>query len=179
MQDDEVEHKVTSTWWLLPILFSWLGGIIAYFCVRDRDRRMAKRMLIVGIILTVIPLVVIVGLLALGMFDYSYDEGLMLNPSTALTIEEAREMTEVANVQCIADGSSATVSGTLTNLDASAHGFEYAVRLHDENQSIIIDAINEYDAGMIQPGETIDVEGLVIYGGPWDSCSILVSGIYQ
>ena len=46
---------VSAAWWLLPIFFSVIGGIIAWVCVKDTDPRMAKNCLILGIILTVVP----------------------------------------------------------------------------------------------------------------------------
>ena len=64
---------VSAAWWLLPIFLSWLGGIIAWLGVKDRDPRMARNCLILGIILTVVPFAIIlliafIGLLP-GMFD--------------------------------------------------------------------------------------------------------------
>ena len=64
---------VSAAWWLLPIFFSVIGGIIAWVCVKDTDPRMAKNCLILGIILTVAPIAIIfliafIGLLP-GMFD--------------------------------------------------------------------------------------------------------------
>lgn len=41
-----------SRWWyLLPIFFSIIGGIIAYFVLRHDDSRLAKNCLIVGVIM--------------------------------------------------------------------------------------------------------------------------------
>ena len=47
-------QPVSGAWWLLPIFLTWLGGLIAYFAVRDRDRGKAKAMLWTGIILSVV-----------------------------------------------------------------------------------------------------------------------------
>ena len=64
---------VSAAWWLLPIFFSFIGGIIAWACVKDRDPRMAKNCLILGIILTVVPFaigILFAGILALpGMYS--------------------------------------------------------------------------------------------------------------
>jgi hypothetical protein len=63
--------KPSAAWYLLPIFFSIIGGIIAWACIRDRDPRMAKNNLILGILLTVIPM--IFGLvLALGIIAIPY-----------------------------------------------------------------------------------------------------------
>ena len=66
--------KPSAAWWLLPIFLSWLGGIIAWIGVKDRDPRMAKNCLILGILLTVVPIaigILFAGILALpGMYSF-------------------------------------------------------------------------------------------------------------
>jgi ribosomal protein S27AE len=63
--------KPSAAWYLLPIFFSIIGGIIAWACIRERDPGMAKNNLILGILLTVIPM--IFGLvLALGIIAIPY-----------------------------------------------------------------------------------------------------------
>lgn len=53
------ETRVRSNWWyLLPILFSILGGLISYFAIRHDDPKKAKNCLIVGIVLFVVPLII-------------------------------------------------------------------------------------------------------------------------
>jgi cytochrome bd-type quinol oxidase subunit 2 len=52
-----MEVKRRSAWWfLLPILFNVIGGIIAYFVIREDDPRRARDCLLLGIILTAIGL---------------------------------------------------------------------------------------------------------------------------
>ena len=52
-------QKQRSNWWyLLAILFSPIGGIIAYFAIRHDDPSKAKNCLIIGFILFGIGLVV-------------------------------------------------------------------------------------------------------------------------
>ena len=64
-------RKPRATWYLLPLAFYFIGGIIAWACLKDRDPRMAKKNLILGIIVTIIP--VIVGLVtALGIMAIPY-----------------------------------------------------------------------------------------------------------
>lgn len=47
-------------WYLAPILFGILGGAIGYFAVRDRDKKMAESLLIVGLVITfVVPLLIL------------------------------------------------------------------------------------------------------------------------
>ena len=54
-----VPRRVNAAWWLLPILVGWLGGLIAWLVNRDVDRRVARNMLITGIVVSVIAIVII------------------------------------------------------------------------------------------------------------------------
>jgi len=63
--------RPSAAWWLLPIFFSIIGGIIVWACIRDRDPRMAKNNLILGIILTVLPLIVVL-IIFLGFITIPY-----------------------------------------------------------------------------------------------------------
>ncbi len=48
-------QRVRSRWWyLLPIFLDVIGGIIAYFVLRDDDKRLAKNCLVLGIILSAV-----------------------------------------------------------------------------------------------------------------------------
>jgi hypothetical protein len=50
-----MEVRRRSTWWfLLPILFNVIGGIIAYFIIKEDDPKKARDCLLLGIILTAI-----------------------------------------------------------------------------------------------------------------------------
>ena len=63
--------RPSAAWWLLPIFFSIIGGIIAWACIRDRDPHMAKNNLILGIILTVLPIIVTL-IIFLGFITIPY-----------------------------------------------------------------------------------------------------------
>jgi hypothetical protein len=57
----ESEH-VSPAWWLLPILFGTIGGIVAWALTRGRDRRTARNMLVTGVALSAFFLIVYVAL---------------------------------------------------------------------------------------------------------------------
>ena len=61
---------VSAAWWLLPIFLSWIGGLIAWLVVKDRDPGMAKNCLILGIVLTVVPFAI--SLLMIGVVNLPY-----------------------------------------------------------------------------------------------------------
>lgn len=50
----------SSFWFLLPIIFNIVGGIIAFFVIREDDPKKARNCLYLGIILCVIPLLLVV-----------------------------------------------------------------------------------------------------------------------
>ncbi|HEX9846556.1 MAG TPA: hypothetical protein VGA92_08885 [Candidatus Nitrosotenuis sp.] len=63
-----MEVKRRSSWWfLLPILFSVIGGIIAYFVIREDDPKKAKDCLLLGAILTAIGIAIFVIPILVGM----------------------------------------------------------------------------------------------------------------
>lgn len=45
---------VHPAWWLAPILVGWLGGLVAWLVNREIDARVARNMLITGIVLNVV-----------------------------------------------------------------------------------------------------------------------------
>jgi len=51
------EERIRSRWWyLLPIFFQIIGGVIAYFILRNDDPKKAKNCLWLGIVLTAIKI---------------------------------------------------------------------------------------------------------------------------
>jgi len=51
-------RKKSSLWFLLPIFFNVIGGVIAYFIIKDDDPSKAKNCLWLGIILFAIPIII-------------------------------------------------------------------------------------------------------------------------
>ena len=52
-------EKQRSNWWyILPILFGIIGGIIAYFAIRKDDREKAKKCIYLGLILLAVGIIV-------------------------------------------------------------------------------------------------------------------------
>jgi len=66
-------EKIRSRWWyLVPIFFGLIGGIIAYFAIRRDDPQKAKKCLWVGIILTAINIIVNISLASTGIYEQEY-----------------------------------------------------------------------------------------------------------
>jgi TIR domain-containing protein len=51
--------EIPGTWWLLPILLAWLGGLIAWLALKDRDAGKARAMLFTGLGLTVVYFIIV------------------------------------------------------------------------------------------------------------------------
>jgi hypothetical protein len=49
----------SSLWFLLPIFFNVIGGVIAFFVIKEDDPKKAKNCLYLGIILAAIPILLI------------------------------------------------------------------------------------------------------------------------
>jgi len=60
-------RKRSSLWFLLPIFFNIIGGVIAYFIIKDDDPRKAKNCLLLGIILTAISVAIFVVPILIGI----------------------------------------------------------------------------------------------------------------
>lgn len=56
----------SSMWYLAPILFGAIGGMVAYFIIRNDAPKMARNCLIIGFILFLIPVII------MAMFGYSF-----------------------------------------------------------------------------------------------------------
>ena len=57
----------SSLWFLLPIVFNVVGGIIAYFVIKEDDPKKAKNCLYLGLILAVIPILLIIVPILIGI----------------------------------------------------------------------------------------------------------------
>lgn len=60
-------RRRSSLWFLLPIVFNVLGGLVAYFVIRDDDPKRARSCLLLGIILAAIPILLFVAPLLVGI----------------------------------------------------------------------------------------------------------------
>ena len=57
----------SSFWFLLPILFNVIGGVIAFFVIREDDPKKARNCLLLGIALAVIPFLLFVVPILIGI----------------------------------------------------------------------------------------------------------------
>ena len=57
----------SGAWYLLPIFLSIIGGVIAYFVIKEDDPKKAKNCLYLGIALTIIPIAITIILAVVGV----------------------------------------------------------------------------------------------------------------
>lgn len=60
-------RRRSMLWFLLPVVFNVLGGIVAYFAIRDDDPKRARSCLLLGITLAAIPVLLFVVPLLVGI----------------------------------------------------------------------------------------------------------------
>ena len=66
-------EKQRSNWWyLVPIFLGIIGGIIAYFALRNDDRQKAKKCMYIGLVLFVIGIIVDLAVLTSGIADEQF-----------------------------------------------------------------------------------------------------------
>ena len=66
-------EKIRSrAWYLVPIFFGLIGGIIAYFAIRRDEKKKKKNCLYLGVILTVINIIVNISLFSTGIYEQDY-----------------------------------------------------------------------------------------------------------
>jgi len=66
-------EKIRSRlWYLVPIFFGLIGGIIAYFAIRRDDPQKARKCLWAGIILTAINVIINISLVSTGVYEQDY-----------------------------------------------------------------------------------------------------------
>ena len=66
------EKERSNCWYLVPIFLGLIGGIVAYFALRNDDRRKAKNCLFLGIILGVLGITVNLLFLTSGITEEQF-----------------------------------------------------------------------------------------------------------
>lgn len=82
---------VRSRWWfMLPIVMQFIGGIIAYYALRQDDPAKARNCLLLGIALSavwfavfVLPFILLIAMMPPGqpIDDLPYEDFMFLNPN--------------------------------------------------------------------------------------------------
>ena len=61
-------ERISRWWWLLPILLQWVGGLICYLVLKDRNPHTAQNMLILGVVMVAVVFVTTLLFFALFFF---------------------------------------------------------------------------------------------------------------
>jgi hypothetical protein len=51
------KFKTEWLWYLVPIVFSIIGGVIGYFILKDDDKELANQLLIIGVIVFLLQII--------------------------------------------------------------------------------------------------------------------------
>ena len=67
MSSENTTKSHSGMWYLAPIFLGILGGIVMYLVIKDDDPKMAKKGLIVGLILTAVSVIAYVPFAIMGL----------------------------------------------------------------------------------------------------------------
>ena len=80
-------RQSSAAWYLLPVFFSIIGGAISYLCLRKQDPPRARKTLILGALLSILPILMLVGIL--GIVHESFEDTKVSVPE--MTDEQIRQ----------------------------------------------------------------------------------------
>ncbi|HYC11739.1 MAG TPA: zinc-ribbon domain-containing protein [Nitrososphaerales archaeon] len=122
----EPREHVSAAWWLLPIFLAWIGGLVGYLVLKDRNRSTAIRILIFGIVWTFVGALV-VGVAVAG-FIFGLYGTMSASSSVSVTVLACTHGTAVSStctlhlqnggnapasaVACSLGGASSTLTGS-------------------------------------------------------------------
>ena len=55
-----IRKERSGAWYLAPIFFGLIGGLVAYFVVRNDEPKLARNCLIIGVIIFVVVFIIII-----------------------------------------------------------------------------------------------------------------------
>ena len=68
----EPEKRRSNFWYILPIILGIIGGIVAYFGLRNDDRKKAKNCIYIGLIQVVIGIIIDLVILSSGIVEEQF-----------------------------------------------------------------------------------------------------------
>ncbi|MFH0929200.1 MAG: hypothetical protein V1818_02465 [Candidatus Aenigmatarchaeota archaeon] len=84
------KKKPSRAWYLVPLFFGLIGGLVGYLVVKEDNRKMARNLLIIGIVITILPSLVIVPMVLMYYGFYSPSSFLGPTAQTAVGFEEVQ-----------------------------------------------------------------------------------------
>ncbi len=91
-------YKSSAAWYLLPLCLWILGGIISYACLRKRDPGRARNTLILGSVLSILPIIILVGFVTYFADEYSVS-------TTNMSLEEIKQASLLVPYNSLIDDS--------------------------------------------------------------------------
>lgn len=66
----EPTKRPSKAWYLIPIFFGIIGGLVMFLVLKDENRRMAKKGLILGIIMAVAGIIIYAAVFAVVLSQF-------------------------------------------------------------------------------------------------------------
>ena len=80
-------RQSSAAWYLLPIFFSIIGGLISFFCLRRQDPSRARKTLVLGIVLSIFPILLLAAVF--GFVNQEFEDTKIT--VTDLTVEQIKQ----------------------------------------------------------------------------------------
>jgi len=101
----EPKEKTSAWWWLLPFFLGIIGGVVGYVVLESRNRRRATRILIFGVVWTVVG-TLLFGILIAGLAFGLYGS-LSTSAPVSITFADCNAATKTCMLNVTNDGTTA------------------------------------------------------------------------
>ena len=97
ISETNIQQPAGKIWYLLPLTLYWIGGIIAWAKIKNRNPKRARNCLIVGFLCSVLPLIpagiFLVGAMGMGSGSSEINDALSIFPEQIQNIKREQILT--------------------------------------------------------------------------------------
>jgi hypothetical protein len=151
--------KPSKWWYLVPIFAGFIGGLIGWLVLKDKDKKFAKRLLIIGIVVTVVTIILT---FILPLLSFLYMSHRFTEDSTSSFNSFKKAAAECSNVSI---NILSLAQGTIVVTNPS----QRIIYIHDVED--IIGGNIQNISTKLEPGDT---KTLSVFGIPSSTGSVIV-----
>jgi len=129
LRQTETASNPSVAWYFVPIFLTLLGSIIGYFALKDRDRRMARNVAVVGVVMPFVWISIIVISASLQTTPLQKPQ-IVTTTLPQKTTETLGEISDLAYIQTY-------VSGYTDDADPESDGMSIVIIFFDGRSEII------------------------------------------
>jgi len=165
MTSEEYE-KSSRLWYLIPIFLGIIGGLIAYLILKKDNSKLARRCLIVGILITIIPAIIGFSLVLYGTaLGGTYDDDFVVsrpqieNNYVGLFVDPSHKVDIVWGAVTVTNTGQSSTS--VDNISVRGKNIPFVNWYVDKDQTRVTSNFSELKANKINSsGQMLDSSGL-------------------